>query len=318
MSSRADDCIPAAEEIARASTSGAPEETEEIRATASVVPEENQPNSSAPPAPTPTPILPSASDVKKTKAAERAIVKKRKASASSAPKKMKPMTSSFANPIDAIPISTMPSKDLVPFGEDYEIPSGSDEENHSAASSEQIDEEIEVDMIPSTHVISSPMPQFTAEEAGVEEMEDEDVDIGCTTPVLNDDFWESQHPNSPLFTPLHQIPQSPATTVQMGSDEPHATPSVHEEIPATSAEDHADEELKSQAATETVPEIPQPVEPEIEIPEVVIQLTDTPHPKPKDPFSKKQKFKADDFFGEHVFFTNYNPCDSARIRRKRF
>src|SRR4051812_7840221 len=91
-SSRADDSTPAAEEIARASTSGAPEETKEIRATASVAPEENQPDSSAPPAPTPTPILPSALDVKNTKAAERAAVKKSKASnasESSAPKKMK-------------------------------------------------------------------------------------------------------------------------------------------------------------------------------------------------------------------------------------
>ena len=69
------------------------------------------------------------------------------------------------------------------------------------------------------------MPQFTAEEVGIEKMVDEDVDIGCTTPVLNDDFWESQHPNSPLFTPLQQIPQSPITTeVQMGSEEPRATP----------------------------------------------------------------------------------------------
>ena len=73
----------------------------------------------------------------------------------------------------------------------------------------------------------------------------------------------------------------------MGTDEPHATPSVQEEIPATSVEDHVNEELKSQAATEAAPEIPQPVEPENEIPEVVMQLTDTPHPKPKDPFSKK-------------------------------
>ena len=50
------------------------------------------------------------------------------------------------------------------------------------------------------------MPQFTAEEAGVEEIEkeEEDVDIGCTTPVMNDDFWESQHPNTPLFTPIQQ------------------------------------------------------------------------------------------------------------------
>ena len=158
------------------------------------MPEENQPHSSAPPAPTPTPILPSASDVKKTKAAEHAAMKKRKASTSSdssAPKKMKSLTSSVANPIDVVPISTMPSKDLVPFDEDYKIPSEFDEEDPSAASIEQMDEEIEVDKIPSTPTVSSPMPQFTAEEAGVEEIEDEDVDIGCTTPVMNDDFWEN-------------------------------------------------------------------------------------------------------------------------------
>ena len=49
-----------------------------------------------------------------------------------------------------------------------------------------------------------------------------------------------------------------------------------------------------------------------------MQLTDTPLPKPKDPFSRKQKFKTDAFFGEHVFFTDYNPYDSARIRKRRF
>ena len=104
---------------------------------------------------------------------------------------MKPMTSSFANPIDVVPISTMPSKELVPFDEEHAIPSGSDEENPSAASSEQMDEEIEVDEIPSTPAVSSPMPQFTAEEVGIEEIEDEDVDIGSTTPAMNDDFLES-------------------------------------------------------------------------------------------------------------------------------
>ena len=213
----------------------------------------------------------------------------------------------------------MPSKDLVPFGEDYVIPEESDEETPSASSTEQLDEEIEVDRIPSTPVVSSPMPQFTAEEASIEEMEDEEVDIGCTTPVLNDDFWESQHPNSPMFTPLQAIARSPAATeVLMGSEEPHATPSVNEEIPVTSAEEIENEELKTQATTEEEAEIPQPVEPKIEIPEVVMQLTDTPHPKPNDPFSKKQKFKASDFFGEHVLFTDYNPYDFARLRRKRF
>ena len=104
----------------------------------------------------------------------------------------------------------------------------------------------------------------------------------------------------------------------MGSKEPHATPSVHEEIPATSADENVNEELMTQAATEEEPKIPQPVEPEIAIPEVVMQLTDTPLPKPKHPFSRKQKFKAVDFFGEHVFFTDYNPYDSARIRKRHF
>ena len=123
-------------------------------------------------------------------------MKKRKASTSSessAPKKMKKLTSSLENPIDVVPVSCMPSKELIPFGEDYAIPSGSDEDIPSAASSEQLDEEIEVDTIPSTTVVSSPMPRFTAGDSGVEEMreEDEDVDIGSTPPVMNDDFWES-------------------------------------------------------------------------------------------------------------------------------
>ena len=103
------------------------------------MPEEIQPNSSAPPTPTPTPILPSASDVKKTKATERATVRKRKASTSldsSAPKKMKKLTSSFANPIDAVHVSSIPSKEIVPFDEEYVIPSGSDEDIPSAASLE--------------------------------------------------------------------------------------------------------------------------------------------------------------------------------------
>ena len=68
------------------------------------------------------------------------------------------MTSSLENPIDVVPISTMPSKELVPYGEEYVIPSRSDEEHQSSALSEQIDEEIEVDAIPSTPVASSPMP----------------------------------------------------------------------------------------------------------------------------------------------------------------
>ena len=102
----------------------------------------------------------------------------------------------------------------------------------------------------------------------------------------------------------------------MGSVETHPTSSVHEEILATSADEPAAADPQTAPIEEQ--EIPQPEEPELAIPEVVMQLTDIPLPKQKNPFSSKQKFKAEDFFAEHVFFTDYNPYDSACLRRKRF
>ena len=36
------------------------------------------------------------------------------------------------------------------------------------------------------------------------------------------------------------------------------------------------------------------------------------------PSPRSQKFKANYFFGERVVFTNFNPYDNARLRRKRF
>ena len=94
------------------------------------------------------------------------------------------------------------------------------------------------------------MPQFTAEEADVEEIdrEGEDVDIGATTPILNDDYWESHHPNSPLTTPLHQLPQSLVQTeeIHTGSDEPQASLlPIPEVIPATSVDVNTAEEMET-------------------------------------------------------------------------
>ena len=85
-----------------------------------------------------TVTLPSASEVKKTKAAEKEATKKRKASTSaesSAPKKVRTLPSSSHEPIDATPISSVPSYEIVLFGEEYVIPED-DEETQSAASSE--------------------------------------------------------------------------------------------------------------------------------------------------------------------------------------
>ena len=95
----------------------------------------------------------------------------------------------------------------------------------------------------------------------------------------------------------------------MGSEETHPPPFVHEDIPAASAKEPA--AADPQVAQEEEPEIPQPEVPELAIPEVVMQHTDIPLPKPKDPFLSKQKFKAEGFFSEHVFFTDYNPYASS-------
>ena len=79
---------------------------------------------------------------------------------------------------------------------------------------------------------------------------------------MNDDFQESHHPNSPLFTPLQQIPQSPAQTeeIHTGSDEPQASLlTIPEGVPTTSVDVNVDE-METQAATEDVEtEIPQHV-----------------------------------------------------------
>ena len=151
------------------------------------------------------------------------------------------------------------------------------------------------------------MPQFTAEEAGIEEIdeEDEDMDIGSTTPVLNDDYWERHRPNSPLTAPPHQVPQSAVQTkeIHTGSEERQASlHSIPEEAPATNA---GEMEAKT-AADVSAAEIPQYVAPEVLQQEDVKTSAVNLQPKPQNPHTKKQKFKADDFFAEHHFVSDYN------------
>nr|XP_020193942.1 translation initiation factor IF-2-like [Aegilops tauschii subsp. strangulata] len=255
---RAAEEIPAPEEHAKATTnvapeeqprpaetSGVPGETKNARAAASVVPEETEPTSSAPPAKSSKMkniTLSSASEVKKTKAVEKAALKKRKASTStesSAPKKL--------------------------------------------------DEEINVDDVASTPLVSSPMPQFIAKEAGIEEMK-EDVDIGSTTPVLNDDYWEKLHPNSPLTTPLHPIPQFPVQTeeIKTGSiGRQTSLLSIPEEITAETSE-----EMENQtAAEEPESSIPQTAAPEIMTQKVVKPSTTNLQPEQQNPHVKRPNLR---------------------------
>jgi hypothetical protein len=150
-----------------------PEET--TRATALAAPEEDEPTSSSAAAPPQSSILklitlPSASEAKKTKVIEKEA-KKRKAStpptASEQVKKLKMAPLSSVEPIDVIPILLAPptrtTEDLqiVPFGVEYVIPPADedDEDTHSSATIEQMDEEIEIEADASLHQVSSRKPQ---------------------------------------------------------------------------------------------------------------------------------------------------------------
>ena len=122
-----------------------------------------------------------------------------------------------------------------------------------------MDEEIEVEVVVSRPLVLSPMPQFSAEEVELEEI-DGDVDIDSTTPVLNDEFLENLHPDSLIATPLHEIPRSPVQTEEIltGSQGLQTSlQSILEEIPAATAE-----EMENRTAVdETVASIPQSVAP---------------------------------------------------------
>src|SRR6266511_3417213 len=85
--------------------------------------------------------------------------------------------------------------------------------------------------------------------------------------------------------------------------------SIPKEVPVTRADENV-------AETET--EIAQPMALEVVHQEAVETSTVNLQPKPQNPHSKKQKFKANDFFAEHHFFSDLNPYDSTQLRRKRF
>nr|XP_020174680.1 bromo and FHA domain-containing protein DDB_G0267958-like [Aegilops tauschii subsp. strangulata] len=240
---------------------------EPARATASVVPEVIEPSSSlaaTPPNPSSLNIitLPSTSEVKKEKSAE---IEERKRKASTPPiapeivKKLKMATlSSIVIPIDAIHISSTPlapvnpDRQIVPYGVDYQIPwaDEDDEENHSAATTEQVDEEIKVEEDSSLHQVSSRNPsqvplteEHDATSSGSSEATKEEVDIdGATMLVLHDEFWEAAHPSSPVTTPLTLEPQSPARTEEIHTGSEGKQPSqqsIPEEIPAVAANENA-------------------------------------------------------------------------------
>ena len=127
---------------------------------------------------------------------------------------------------------------MVPYGVDYQIPQA-DEDTHYAATTEQMDEEIEANTDVSAPQQTVQTPQRTPP---IEQIEEE-VDIdGEITPPLHDEYWEAAHPNSPLTTPLTTEPQSPQRTEEIPTGSEEQQPSHHiipEEIPAAVADNIA-------------------------------------------------------------------------------
>ncbi|KAI4977599.1 hypothetical protein ZWY2020_059969 [Hordeum vulgare] len=96
---------------------------------------------------------------------------------------------------------------MVPFGEEYIIPEEDEEmEDSRSGASTPMDEKIHVDEILQVTTPPPQNPEMTVDE-----------DIGYSTPMIHDEFWEEAHRNSPRTA---QIPQTPAATeILTGSKE---------------------------------------------------------------------------------------------------
>jgi hypothetical protein len=217
-----------------------------------------------------------------------------------------------------------------------------------------VDEEIEVEEDSSLHMVSSRKPQpvpLTEENAaspGSDEATDEDMDIdGSTTPLIYDDFWNVAHPNSPVTTPLTQVPQSPAITeeIHTGSeghqpslqtiaeevlDEEIVQPMISEEVappppqqeePVPSADSDtvpfatAEEVAKSLAITDPNDSTVSP-RPIYDVRPKKINLQPVPSMPKVGKSMRRPKFDNAAFFGEKNFFIGESPYDNAKIRRQ--
>ena len=165
-------------------------EPDETAPSPTVIPDEPANSTVIPPANSScvkTTTLLSASELKKTKVAENEALKRGKSpdpAGVETVKKLKTVVSATTAPIYVEPLATTPptvevtDRRLIPLSKEREG------EEIPAASSQQVDEGNDVDTNATPHMVSSPQPQLTAEEAEVEEEEDVDID-NATSPQLH-------------------------------------------------------------------------------------------------------------------------------------
>ncbi|KAI4987946.1 hypothetical protein ZWY2020_029576 [Hordeum vulgare] len=265
-------------------------------------------------------MTPSASDVEKTRAAEKEA-KKRKTSSTEESTEAKRLKSLDENaPLDPGPLNIAPSYEMTPFeSEDKEHLT--DEEMKNAASKEHTDEEIQIDDSPHTSIHPEEPAQGLAEPA------DEFGSSTKQTPQAEENQGENPQPKENPNP--EQNPQPEARDEEIPPPEQNPQPEAHvDDIP------QPEQDPQPEAQSDEIPHPEEHAEENAPAPypenALVIINPETAmivspqgkkqnlQPMQRQPFSKRPKFWKESFFEERMYFIRENPYDNPRIRHVKF
>ena len=259
-------------------------------------------------------MTPSASDVKKTRAAEKEA-KKRKASSAeeeTEAKRLKALEETA--PLDPVPLNVAPSYEMVIIDDPAKK---ADEEMKDAASEEHTDEEIRIDDSPQPFIPQKDTAQGSAAPA--------DETASATKPAEEE---QTENPQADEIQSSEQNPQ----------DEEHADPTPQTEQEKAISQPDAQPEKAPQPDAQPAPS-PQPEVPAAEIPHpeenaeenafvvlnpetAIVVSPPVPQqnlqPVQRQPFSKRPKFQKENFFEERMYFIGENPYDKPQMRHLKF
>ncbi|KAI5015695.1 hypothetical protein ZWY2020_057085 [Hordeum vulgare] len=249
----------------------------------------------------------SASDVKKTRAAEKEA-KKRKASSAkeeTEAKRLKALEETA--PLDPVPLNVAPSYEMVIIDDPAKK---ADEEMKDAASEEHTDEEIQIDESPEPLIPQKDTVQASADEtaSATKPAEEEQTE----NPQADEIQRSEQNPQdeehadpTPQTEQEEAIPQPDAQPEQAPQPEEPAAEIPH---PEENAEENAPDQdnafivLNPETAIVVSPPIPQ----------------QNLKPVQRQPFSKRPKFQKENFFEERMYFIGENPYDKPQMRHMMF
>ncbi|KAI4968423.1 hypothetical protein ZWY2020_054923 [Hordeum vulgare] len=306
------DEIAAADETAPDPAASSQQADDSVLAGSSIPAEETEERTPSPKASKVKKIIPSASDVTKTRAAEKEA-KKRKASSAveeTEAKRLKEIEETA--PLDPVPLNVAPSYEMVVIDDPA---TKEDEEMKDVAPEEHTDEEIQIDdspqpLIPQIETAQASAAPATETASATKPAEEKQAENPHTNEIQHSEKTpqdEEQADPTPPTEKEAEIPQPDALPEQASSPQhevptaeiPHPEENAEENVPA---QDNAFIVLNQETAIVVFSPIPQ----------------QNLQPVQRQPFSKCPKFQKENFFEERMYFIGENPYDKPQMRHLMF